>query len=87
MFILEPTEIPKEKPVLRAELKILSEERVSRILVFLVEFFYFSPEFFFFLSTSIIFLLKKNWIYSDRVWCVFFSETIIEIYKITELWK
>ena len=55
MFILEPTEIPKEKPVLRAELKILSEERVSRILVFLVEFFYFSPEIFYFYQLQLFF--------------------------------
>ena len=30
--------------------------------------------------------MKNNWIYSDRVWCDF-SDAIIEIYKITELWK
>ena len=32
------------------------------------------------------FYIKRNWIYSDRVWCDF-SDAIIEIYKITELWK
>ena len=32
MFIFEPAEIPKQKPVLRTELKILFEERVSIII-------------------------------------------------------